>query len=146
LACQKKSGRDIHPLSDTQSKARTILTAVLILECRQMELVRALFVLLVAFSPVSCATSSSSPPVTGPEFHEGRRLARDFAKQDAMDFNCFIHTGRISAAQEASKHTKRLQDQGRSEAFIKGFNSGYKRYFPEFLDLYCESSRRFRRR
>ena len=92
----------------------------------------------------SCTTPpASKTATTGPEFDEGLRFADEFAKKDAMKFNCFFYPGKINAAQEARKYTKQLQDQSKSENFIKGFYMGYERAYRRYLDLYCEKSGRF---
>ncbi|UCD30824.1 MAG: hypothetical protein JSV38_08305 [Desulfobacterales bacterium] len=97
----------------------------------------ALSLIMVLFI-LSCATSQSSQ--TGSEHQQGFNMAKEFAKKDAMNSTCFgyrRHRRMGSAEHEARKYTKLLQDQGRSEDFIKGFYAGYGNYYPEFLDLKC---------
>jgi hypothetical protein len=99
-------------------------------------------VLLVTAFLASCANTPTTTD-TGPQFEEGLRFADEFAKKDAMKFNCFFYPGKINAAQEARKYTKQLQEQDKPETFIKGFYMGYERSYRKYLDLYCEPSRRF---
>ena len=88
--------------------------------------------LLIALFMISCATFQSSP--TGSDYLNGYNMARDYAKKDAMNSRgCF----RKYAGQKARKYTQLLQDQGRSETFIKGFYNGYENDYAEFADLYC---------
>jgi hypothetical protein len=85
-----------------------------------LKLTFSLFILLLI---VSCATPQSSP-----------------TESDHINYSCFgyhIHRRMGFADHKARKYTKLLQDQGRSEAFIKGFYRGYENYYHEFLDLYC---------
>jgi hypothetical protein len=96
-----------------------------------LKLTFSLFILLLI---VSCATPQSSPT------ESDHIMAEEFAKKDAMNYSCFgyhIHRRMGFADHKARKYTKLLQDQGRSEAFIKGFYRGYENYYHEFLDLYC---------
>jgi hypothetical protein len=100
-----------------------------------LKLTFSLFILLLI---VSCATPQSSP--TESDHIKGYNMAEEFAKKDAMNYSCFgyhIHRRMGFADHKARKYTKLLQDQGRSEAFIKGFYRGYENYYHEFLDLYC---------
>ena len=107
-----------------------------------MDIEKFLPVLLATAFLVSCATTSHPTGTsTGPEFEEGLRFADNFAKKDAMTFNCFFYPGKINAAQEARKYTKQLQEQGKHETFIKGFYMGYERAYRRYLDLYCEPAR-----
>jgi hypothetical protein len=94
--------------------------------------------LIIILFIVSCVTSQSSP--TGSDHQKGYNMAGEFAKKDAMNYTCFGYRRYIRmgfAEHKARKYTKLLQDQGRSEAFIKGFYRGYENYYREFLDLYC---------
>ena len=104
-----------------------------------MNILKLTFSLIIILFIVSCATSQSSP--TGSDHQKGYNMAREFAKKDAMKNSaCFgytRHNRRAHFEPKASKYTKLLQDQGRSEAFIKGFYHGYDNYYREFLDLYC---------
>jgi hypothetical protein len=95
-----------------------------------LKLTLSLFIVLFI---VSCATSQSSP--TGSDYLKGYNMAREFAKKDAMNSTCFRYPRYIE--QKARKYTKLLQDQGRSETFIKGFYIGYENDYHEFIDLYC---------
>ena len=86
--------------------------------------------LLIILFIVSCATSQSSP--TGSDYLQGYNMAWDFAKKDAMNSR-----GKSkNIEKKARKYTKLLQDQGRTETFIKGFYDGYESYYHEFIDLY----------
>ena len=91
--------------------------------------------LIIILFIVSCATSQSSP--TGSEHIKGYNMAEKFAKKDAMNSrSCY---GSFIRYDKKNAYTKLLQDQGRSEDFIKGFYSGYDNYYLEFLQLYCGS-------
>ena len=86
--------------------------------------------LLIILFIVSCATSQSSP--TGSDYLQGYNAAEEYAKKDAMNSR-----GKSkNIEQKARKYTKLLQDQGRTETFIKGFYDGYENYYHEFIDLY----------
>jgi hypothetical protein len=109
-----------------------------------MKTVYLLLFFVIAFLATSCATSSS--PQTESEYLKGYGMAREFAKKDAMNFDCFWYPRRtrygwhlrgFNATSGARKYTKLLQEQGRSEIFIKGFYDGYEDSFYEFIDLYC---------
>jgi len=101
-----------------------------------MNALKLTFFLFIILFIVSCATSQSSP--TGSDHLKGYNMAREFSKKDAMNSRgCFRYSKNIE--QKARKYSKLLQDQGRSETFIKGFYLGYENYSREFLDLYCGS-------
>ena len=109
-----------------------------------MKTVNLLLSVVIAFIAISCATSS--PPQTESEYLKGYGMAREFAKKDAMSFDCFWYPRGaryrwfprgVNVTREARKYTKLLQEQGRSETFIKGFYDGYENYYREFIDLYC---------
>ena len=101
-----------------------------------MNVLKLTFSLFIILFIVSCATSQSSP--TGPDHLQGYNMAREFAKKDAGNHTgCSINSKYLE--KKARKYTKLLQDQGRSETFIKGFYLGYENYSREFLDLYCGS-------
>jgi hypothetical protein len=93
-----------------------------------LKLTFSLFILLLI---VSCATPQSSP--TESDHIKGYNMAEEFAKKDAVKAIC----SKRYVGQRARKYTKLLQNQGRSEDFIKGFYSGYDNYYLEFLQLYC---------
>jgi len=90
--------------------------------------------LVIILFIVSCATSQSSP--TGSEHIKGYNMAEEFAKKDAMNSRTCVRSLKYKR-QNARKYTKLLQDQGRSEDFIKGFYRGYENYYPEYIRLYC---------
>jgi len=99
---------------------------------------------IILFVIASCATTLS--PQSQSEYLKGSNMAREFAKKDAMTYNCFDYSimggffwfpRRVNADRQARKYTEFLQKQGKSEHFIKGFCFEYKRSYMEFLDLYC---------
>lgn len=99
-----------------------------------MNAVKLTLSLLIILFIASCATSQSSP--IGSEHLNGYNMAKAFAKKDAMNSRgCFRYPRNIEKKER--KYTKLLQDQGRSETFIKGFYDGYDNYYREFIDLYC---------
>ena len=107
---------------------------------KALNLLLSFVILLVT---VSCATTLS--PQSRSEYLKGYDMAREFAKKDAMDYNCFGNSitgrylwfpGRVNVARQVQKYTKFLQEQGRSETFINGFDVGYAESYNEFLDLY----------
>lgn len=95
-----------------------------------MNAVKLMLSLLIVIFLISCATS----PV-GSDRLKGYNMAGEFAKKDAMNSTCFRHPRYVE--QKARKYTQLLQDQGRSETFIKGFYDGYEDSFHEFFNLYC---------
>ena len=106
-----------------------------------MNLLLSLVTLLVT---VSCATTLS--PQSRSEYWKGHDMAREFAKKDAMDSHCFGYPTigiyrrfprRFNVVRQERQHIKSLQEQGRSEAFIKGFYIGYENYYYDFIDMYC---------
>ena len=109
-----------------------------------MKALNLLLSLVIVLITVSCATILS--PQSRPEYWKGYDKAREFAKKDAMNSDCFGYPtigiyrwfpGRVNVARQARKYTTFLQEQGRSETFINGFYLGYEESYYEFLDLYC---------
>ncbi len=109
-----------------------------------MKVLNVLLSFMILLVTVSCATALS--PQSQSEYLKGYNMASVYAKKDAMDFNCFGYPiigmyrwfpRRVHVARQAQKYTKFLQEQGRSETFIKGFYIGYQNYYHEFFDLYC---------
>ncbi|UCD32100.1 MAG: hypothetical protein JSV38_15285 [Desulfobacterales bacterium] len=103
-----------------------------------MNALKLMLSLLIILYIVSCA--SSQPSATESDHIKGYNMAKEFAKKDAMNHTCFGYRRykRVGFAEyEARKYSKLLQDQNRSENFIKGFYAGYESYYREFLDLYC---------
>jgi hypothetical protein len=98
-----------------------------------MNVIKALLFFVFATGLVSCVTSSR----VGPEFEAGRMYARDVAKEDAWEFNCFFYPAFIFAGQNARKYTDTLKRQGKSQTFIEGFYHGYEMYFCEYLNVKC---------
>lgn len=93
-----------------------------------------LSVLIVLFT-VSCTTILS--PKNRSEYLEGSKMATEFAKKDAMSYPCFLYPWLFDAERKARKYTKLLQEQGRSEIFIRSFSFEYQENYFEFIDLYC---------
>jgi hypothetical protein len=93
--------------------------------------------LLIILFLVSCATSQSSPLES--DHLKGYNAAEEYAKKDAMKHICFKYPKLGYVNSKTKEYTKLLQNQGRSETFIKGFYFGYDNYYREFLDLYCGS-------
>ena len=108
-----------------------------------MKALNLLFSCVILLVTVSCATTLS--PQARSEYWKGYDMASEFAKKDAIDYNCFGYSmgryrwfpGRVNVARQVQKYTKFLQEQGRSETFINGFYFGYADSYNEFLDLYC---------
>ena len=93
---------------------------------------------------VSCAATLS--PQSRSEYWKGYDMAREFAKKDVIDSDCFGYQTigtyrwfprRVNVEWQLQKYTKFLQEQGRSETFNNGFHFGYEESYNEFLDLYC---------
>ena len=108
-----------------------------------MKALNLLFSCVILLVTVSCATTLS--PQARSEYWKGYDMAREFAKKDAIDSDCFGYpTGiyrlfprRVNVEWQLQKYTKLLQEQGRSETFNNGFYFGYEESYNEFLDLYC---------
>ena len=99
-----------------------------------MKLIQTLLILLVVVSLSSCASSSR----VGPEYEEGRLYAREIAKKDASEFNCLWFPRKVYPGMNAKKYTETLKSQGRTENFIEGFYLGYKRYYLDYIRVYCK--------
>lgn len=102
-----------------------------------MNALKLTFPLFIILSIVSCATPQSSP--TESDHLKGYNMAEEFAKKDAMKSICFRYPKLGYVESKTWEYTKLLQNQGKSETFIKGFYFGYNNYYREFLDLYCGS-------
>jgi hypothetical protein len=111
-----------------------------------MKALKLLLFFVILLVTVSCATTLS--PQSRSEYSEGNDMAWEYAKKDAMDSNCSGYgyptigmfrwfPRRFNVARQEQKHIKSLQEQGRSEAFIKGFYIGYENYYYDFIDMYC---------
>jgi hypothetical protein len=94
-----------------------------------------LFLLFIIFWSASCVKYRS--PQDRSDYVKGHDAAWKYAKQDVLASNCMGGYPR-NTRPLARKYTQRLQDQGRSEAFISGFYFGYEKSYPEFYDLYCD--------
>ena len=92
-------------------------------------------ILSVMFGIVSCATYQT--PLDRSEYYQGYNAARTFVKNDAMNSDCSFYP-RYANQKVPKKYFKLLQNQGRSEAYIKGFYSGYQKNYLNFYDLYCD--------
>ena len=109
-----------------------------------MKALNLLLSLVIVLIAVSCASILS--PQSRSEYWKGYDEAREFAKKDAMNSDCFGYPtigmyrrfpGRINVARQAQKYVTVLKEQGRSETFINGFYLGYEESYYEFLDFYC---------
>ena len=99
-----------------------------------MNALKTLLILLIGIGFISCASHKST--LDRSEYQRGYNSARGFAKNDAMNSDCFLYP-RYAEQEAKKKYTQMLRDQGRSEAYIKGFYSGYKDNRLDFYDLYC---------
>jgi hypothetical protein len=95
---------------------------------------------IIIFGFQSCATYQPSQDRS--EYQSGYNSAYEFAKKDALKSHCNRNPRYFN--KEAKKYTKLLQEQGRSEAYIKGFYVGYKNDRLEFYDLYCMDDEHWR--
>ena len=95
-----------------------------------MKILRMAILFGIVLAIISCA-------MTKPEFEAGRRFAEEFAKQDAMQFNCNWYPPNVYATFGSRKYTEMLRNQGRSLDFVEGFYYGYELGFKEYLGVYC---------
>ena len=91
-------------------------------------------ILLIGVGFISCASHQST--LDRSEYQRGYNSAWEFAKNDAINSDCFLYP-RYVDQEVKKKYTQMLRDQGRSEAYIKGFYSGYEDNRLDFYDLYC---------
>jgi hypothetical protein len=90
---------------------------------------------LIMLGVVSCAGFQTSADRS--DYKIGYNTAWKFAKDDAINSNCFTFP-RIVEYQTRKSYANSFRDQGRSEAFLHGFNSGYKYEFYNYYNLYCD--------
>lgn len=85
----------------------------------------------------SCATSLGKTDPS--EYRLGERASESFAKRDAMKNHCVnISPGyRLEMAQHRDRHLEVLKGEEKSESYIRGFKSGYRRHYIQYMDLYC---------
>lgn len=100
-----------------------------------MKTVMLLCIVFITAILVSCANMPFSN--NGAEFQNGRLFATEYAKQDALKFNCNWYPSRVYAAFGSRKYTAMLRDQGRSQHFIDGFYYGYELDYNDYLSVYC---------
>ncbi len=98
-----------------------------------MKILTILYIFLLIIVLLSCAKSQLFQ--TEPDYQEGYNSAREFAKNDSIESNCFLNP-RVTD-KDAKRHIKVLQDQSKSESYIKGFYNGYQRERIEYWELYC---------
>jgi hypothetical protein len=98
-----------------------------------MSRVKTLLVLLVTLFVASCGASSR----VGPEYEAGRLYSREIAKNDAFNFNCLLYPRKVYPCMGAKKYTETLKSQGKTENFIEGFYLGYRRYYLDYIRVYC---------
>ena len=98
-----------------------------------MKAIKEILFLLIIIGLTACATHQSS--LNQSDYVKGYDAAWGFAKQDAIESDCLRYPRYTN--QEARKYTQFLQDQGRSESFIKGFYFGYENSYPDYFTLYC---------
>ena len=91
----------------------------------------------LVLSAVALITVACAGPSVGPQFEAGRLHAYDIAKKDAWDFDCYWYPMRIYPAFEARKYTESLENQGKTQTFIKGFYYGYEQTYKVQLDVKC---------
>jgi hypothetical protein len=99
-----------------------------------MNLVKTFLILLAILFLASCAASSR----VGPEYEAGRLYSREIAKKDAFNFNCLLFPRKVYPGMNAMKYTETLKSQGKTENFIEGFYLGYKRYYIDYIRVYCK--------
>jgi hypothetical protein len=99
-----------------------------------MNLAKTLLIILIALFVASCAASSR----VGPEYEAGRLYSREIAKKDAFNFNCLSYPRKVYPGMGAKKYTETLKSQGKTENFIEGFYLGYKRYYIDYIKVYCK--------
>jgi len=102
-----------------------------------MKTTNVLLIMVFILAMTSCATWPPSAEVSA-EYQKGYDLSWEYAKKDAMKYNCFYYKLRTSlpVGKEYQYHDS-LRKQGKSEDFIRGFKFGYIRYFSDFVELYC---------
>jgi hypothetical protein len=98
-----------------------------------MKLIKVLLIILATLFLASCAASSR----VGPEYEAGRLYSREIAKKDAFEFNCLSYPRKVYPGMNAIKYTDTLKSQGKTENFIEGFYLGYKRYYLDYIKVYC---------
>jgi hypothetical protein len=100
-----------------------------------MNVFRLLMLFAIALIAASCATVSSRD--VGPEYEEGRLMARELAKKDVN--SCYWSPRKVDNTFKARKREYRemLTNQGRTKTFIEGFFIEYERYFKHYIKTYC---------
>ena len=92
---------------------------------------------LIFFLVVSCQTSG--PAKMNPDFDAGRKLAEEYAKEDAKKLQCLLYrrkAWRNIMSGNLNEHTAALRTE-KTEEFVNGFIEGYRKYYAEYADTYC---------
>ena len=94
--------------------------------------------MIVLFLTVFPACISSMSYMDHPDYRAGIAYGDEMAKQDAMDDPC-IHRfpGYDREMQTYLYRHMREMKGNRSEAFLKGFDHGYRREFFGYMSFYC---------
>jgi hypothetical protein len=102
-----------------------------------MKTTNVLLIMVLSLALTACANWPPSPEVSA-EYQRGYDLSWEYAKKDAMKYDCYNYRLRTSrpVGIEYQYHDS-LRKQGKSENFIRGFKFGYIRYFSDFVELYC---------
>jgi hypothetical protein len=99
----------------------------------------ALWVVVLLLALTSCA----SQPVAGQAADDlaGANMAHEFAKQDGIEFDCFKYwrVGGQPSLEVRQDYRTRLREEGRSEAFIRGFIREYDKTFHLYVSDKCSS-------
>ncbi len=100
-----------------------------------MNILKFTFFILLMIGVVSCAGFQTAADRS--DYQVGYNAAWKYAKDDAINSNCLTNP-RYLDYPARKMYAQTLREQGRSEAFIQGFNSGYKDDLYNLFDFYCD--------
>jgi len=98
-----------------------------------MTIIKILLVFINIIIILSCAVHQIS--LKELEYQGGYKDASEFAKKDEMESMCL--TDPRYNDQKAQEYKRLLKEEGKSEAYIKGFYAGYQKERFEFFDMLC---------